>query len=132
MGVSCDYCGEHAELVTGRDVYPHRPDLARVRLYRCEPCGAHVGCHRGTKKPLGRLANASLRAAKMRAHAAFDPLWRGGTMRRGEAYAWLAKALGIDIRDCHIGMFDEETCARVVAACSDPARSPRSSHAHHR
>lgn len=25
--VSCPYCGERAKLVTGKDLYPHRPDL---------------------------------------------------------------------------------------------------------
>jgi hypothetical protein len=66
--------------------------------------------------PLGDLANAPLREARMAAHAAFDPLWKTGQKRRGSAYAWLAEQLGIDRRDTHIGMFDEATCARVVAA----------------
>ena len=50
----------------------------------------------------------------MRAHAAFDPIWKSGTKKRGSAYAWLADQLGIPARECHIGEFDVETCARVV------------------
>jgi hypothetical protein len=36
-------------------------------------------------------------------------------MSRKEAYAWLAKALGIkNVGDCHIGWFDIAMCERVV------------------
>lgn len=122
----CDYCGASAERVTGREVYPHLPDLAGNVIYRCLPCGASVGCHHGTDRPLGRLANAALRRAKRDAHAAFDPLWKAKMRRdvcskkkaRGAGYAWLAEQLGIDQSRCHIGMMDEETCRRVVEVCS--------------
>lgn len=119
--MNCDYCGKPAELVTGDEIYPHRPDLSRLRFWRCEPCDAHVGCHRGTTRPLGRLANAELRRAKMAAHAAFDPLWKSGRMSRSEAYAWLADRLGIEADVCHIGMFDVAMCELVceeVKQCS--------------
>lgn len=112
----CDYCGNTSESVTGREVYPHRPDLATKPFYRCAPCQAWVGCHPGTAVPLGRLANAELRRAKMAAHAAFDPLWKSGTMSRASAYKALARALGIEPQACHIGMFDVAMCARVPAA----------------
>ena len=103
-------------MVGGKEIYPHRPDLYSLNFYQCKPCGAYVGCHKtgDGKQPLGRLANAELRAAKSAAHAAFDPMWKDGKKKRGSAYAWLADALGIDKRDCHIGMFDVETCRRVV------------------
>ena len=115
--VTCDYCGGAAERITGAVLYPHRPDLAHKVFWHCEPCGAYVGCHPGGDKPLGRLANAELRRAKGRAHAAFDPLWRGGSMSRSQAYRWLADELGIDPGDCHIGMMDVGTCRRVEIAC---------------
>lgn len=115
----CDYCGNPAELVTGEAIYPHRRDLHAKHFYRCEPCGAYVGCHSGTTKALGRLANAELRAAKMAAHAAFDPKWRAGNMKRKQAYAWLADKLGMEINKCHIGMFDVALCTRVAQVCSE-------------
>ncbi len=117
--VVCDYCGKPAEKTTGRVVYPHLPKLAEKIIYRCVPCRAHVGCHPGTDQPLGRLANAELRKAKMAAHEAFDPIWRGKPKgARGEAYGWLSRELGVDRSDCHIGMFDVAMCQRVVAVCS--------------
>ncbi len=112
----CPYCESTSELVTGKRIYPHRLDLAKKRFYLCEDCDAYVGCHPKSTRPLGRLANAELRQWKMKAHAAFDPLWKRGPMTRSEAYAWLAEELGIPAEECHIGLFDVETCCRVVDA----------------
>lgn len=125
--ITCDYCGKIVNLVTGREIYPHRPDLYAKRFYRCEPCDAYVGCHPGTQTPLGRLANAELREAKKAAHAAFDPFWKSGELKRGKAYGWLAKQLRIEQSACHIGMFDVPMCRLVIAICnsSSPARAAR-------
>lgn len=116
--VLCAYCQQPAQLVSGETIYPHRRDLYARRFWHCAPCGAWVGCHPGTTKPLGRLADAELRQAKQVAHAAFDPLWRNTSIKRSHAYGWLATQLGIDRKRCHIGYFDVETCRRVVEICS--------------
>ena len=39
-------------------------------------CYAYVGCYSGTTNALGRLADADLRKAKMRAHHYLNQLWR--------------------------------------------------------
>lgn len=52
----------------------------------------------------------------MRAHAAFDTLWKGGEMPRGDAYRWMQGALGMSQDEAHIGRFDVATCDRLVAA----------------
>ncbi|MEM6625294.1 MAG: zinc-finger-containing protein [Pseudomonadota bacterium] len=119
--VKCDYCDREAERVSGKMIYPHRPDLFAKNFYLCRPCDAYVGCHPHTITPMGRLANASLRRAKLKAHQAFDPFWRGGGVSRREAYQWLADALGVSAANCHIGMFDEDMCRRVVVACHERA-----------
>lgn len=123
--VECDYCGVPAEFVTGAEVYLRRPDLHDKRFYKCRACDAWVGCHPGTSKPLGRLADFELRRAKQETHALFDTLWRAKMktagltkgQARGKAYAWLAAALGIERKLCHIGMFDVETCRRAADLC---------------
>lgn len=127
--VTCDYCHRPAVLASGKDIYPSRPDLYTKRFWQCKPCDAYVGCHpkktsRGGGKgdgfvPLGRLANKALRSAKIRAHAAFDPIWKSGEMSRADAYAWLAGAIGMSRQNCHIGMMDEDACRAVVAACKN-------------
>lgn len=124
MKVVCPYCDRPAKLVTGTVIYPHRPDLFEKWFWLCRADNAWVGCHPANRgndgtKPLGRLANAELRKAKQAAHAAFDPLWRSGAMKRRSAYAWLADALGISKENCHIGMFDVEGCKAVVAAVKE-------------
>lgn len=110
----CPYCNKISKLVTGKEIYPHRKDLFSLNFYSCSSCDAYVGTHKGTTKPLGRLANKELRKAKSAAHRAFDPLWKFGGMKRKEAYKWLAEVLNIKSADCHIGMFDVEMCEDVV------------------
>lgn len=105
--VFCPYCKNHATLVDGLAIYPHRPDLAELRFWKCAPCEAYVGCHKGTTNPLGRLANAELRKAKMATHAVFDPIWKDGHMRRGEAYRWLQSVMTMTEEECHIGEFSD-------------------------
>jgi len=79
-------------------------------------CDAYVGCQKGTKKPLGRLANPELRFWKKQAHEKFDKLWKGGIMNRSRAYTWLSRTLNIPLDECHIGMFDIEQCKAVCNA----------------
>lgn len=120
----CPYCGEESKLVTGAVLYcTTRADLVDKQFWRCVPCDAHVGCHRGTTNPLGRLADLTLRMWKGRAHAAFDGHWKGfetAQQRRAArtaAYARLAADLGIEAKDCHIGMFDRAGCERTIQIC---------------
>ena len=88
-------------------------------VYYCEDCDAYVGVHKGTDKPLGRLANAELRRWKKAAHAALDPRWQTGIFRgrRNAAYEWLAKRMSLPVKETHIGMFDVEQCQRVIRIC---------------
>ncbi|MBQ9346670.1 MAG: DUF3268 family zinc-finger domain-containing protein [Oscillibacter sp.] len=114
--VFCDYCGNRAEFVDSSVIYRGK---SYGMIYLCPHCGAYVGVHRGTDKPLGRLANAELRRWKKAAHAAFDPLWRYGRFagRRNDAYAWLAEQMGLPPSETHIGMFDVLKCRMVVQIC---------------
>ncbi|WPJ72217.1 hypothetical protein DEEACLCL_00200 [Salmonella phage CRW-SP2] len=118
--VICDYCGHPAEFISGDVLYPHRPDLRNLKFWVCQPCDARVGCHShgDGKTPLGRMANAELRAAKQEAHRSFDPIWKSGERSRSDAYSWLAYQLGIKKSDCHIGLFDIDMCRKVVAVCN--------------
>lgn len=113
----CQHCGCEASLVTGKEIYPHRPDLFHKNFYLCQ-CGAYVGTHPGTTNPLGRPSDAELRKAKGAAHAAFDPIWKTKEMGRTAAYRWLGEQLGIQMSEVHIGWMDIETCKRVVEICS--------------
>jgi hypothetical protein len=117
--IACAYCQRPARLVDGTDLYPRRPDLAEKMFWKCAPCDAWVGCHPGTTKPLGRLADAELRAAKQRVHALLDPIWKARELRRKEAYKMLAAGLGISKDECHVGMFDVPRCEAAVLVLKD-------------
>ncbi len=115
----CPYCDSPSVLTNGAEVYPDYPDLYDDPIFICRPCQAWVGCHPGTKRALGRLANAELRKRKREAHEAFDPFWkRPGGMTRTEAYRRLSRDMGIPPEETHIGMMDEVRCQQVVAICS--------------
>jgi zinc-finger-containing domain len=116
---NCPYCNnpsvlfsESSRFYGGRDFGPQ---------YACEPCQAWVGCHPGTTKPLGRLANKELRGWKGRAHAAFDPLWQSKRMTRHEAYAHMQKLMKMTPDQAHIGLFDVAECQRLIGALTAPA-----------
>lgn len=120
----CRYCHEPAKLTWLGDIgYPYQRDYGP--MYVCIPCAAHVGCHPGTTKPLGGVANAELREWKIKAHAAFDPLWQAKIRRDGcsksqarrAGYRWLSEQLGIPFEKTHIGYMNLDECKRVVEVC---------------
>lgn len=106
-------------LRTGVDVYPHRTDLSSLSFWVCPTCGARVGCHPGTKRPLGIPANAELRRARLILHERLlDPLWQNAPARlygkpgrrRNLVYKFLAHRLGLTRDETHTGQFGLELC----------------------
>ena len=59
-------------------------------------------------------ADEETRKARIKAHDAFDPLWKFGRYRRTQLYKKLADFMGLGDKETHIGMFDKEQCARVI------------------
>lgn len=113
---------------------------------RWPACDGSHGAHPdGT--PLGVPADARTKAARQRAHAAFDPIWQGATSRkkaaRVQAYGWLRRQLGwtrsrtaagvitwtrgIPRESCHVGMFTVAQCQAVerAVACRAFRRAAR-------
>lgn len=115
MNVICDYCGKPAQFVDSASVY-HGHSYGMV--YYCPDCQAWVGVHKGTDRPLGRLADAELRRWKRIAHMNFDRIWRNNRrMSRKKAYEWLSSQMGLPAEETHIGMFDVGRCKEVIALC---------------
>lgn len=106
--VICDYCGKPAELVVG----------TRGPMWQCTPCGARIAAHISspTFKPVGRLANAELRAAKKAARDSFDPIIRIAGSRR-IAFRWLSEQMKLTIHECHVDLFDVAQCEQMTAIC---------------
>lgn len=98
------WCSRH-------DVALHRTQTRYGGRWSCPALGCTVVAWEGqTSTP----ADQETRDARRAAHDAFDPLWRSGRMRRREAYARLAKFLGISKARCHIGMFGLDRCKQVL------------------
>lgn len=111
--VNCPYCGSSAEYKDSKAIYGRSYGM----VYHCPPCDAYVGVHKGTDKPLGRLADKELREYKKKAHSAFDPMWQSGRFRRNQAYGWLSEQMGLTRDETHIGMFDIDRCKQVIDIC---------------
>lgn len=112
----CPFCGGQVAISHHDDVYG-RTYGDWPWMYRCAPCDAYVGMHPFTDIPLGTLANPATRAARKRCKPAFEWLHRFGGWSRSEAYAELARRLGITAEECHFGWFDEAMCEKARRAC---------------
>jgi len=113
----CPGCNSKAKLVDSRVIYGRSYGNAWV-CSSYPTCDHYVGCHKGTEKALGTLANKETREFRIKAHALFDPLWRGkGNGVRTLQYRRLADYLDIKVKDCHISMFNVSTCRRVMQFC---------------
>lgn len=117
MKILCDYCSKPTNRVSGETMYPHLPKLHNKIFWKCISCDAHVGCHPGTDKPLGRLAKKELRQLRMKAHSSFDLVRDRLRLSRRGTYKWLADKMDIPEDECHMGMFNEVQCRVVVRIC---------------
>lgn len=112
----CPKCHIESRLTTGKEIYPHRPDLHSRYYYKCDRCGGYVGCHGTTSNPLGTPADAHLRHARHVIHSIIDPLWKSQTPKkkaRGKVYGYLSRKLEIPLSETHVGMFDIERCRQA-------------------
>lgn len=66
-------------------------------------------------KPMGRAGDAETRAARTKAHTAFDTLWQSGVMTRAQAYIWMQRELKIPRSDAHISLFTKRDCELLIA-----------------
>lgn len=93
----CRYCGGAVHLVPAAKVYgpaaAKRLGLEREKFYQCQNCNARVGCHKGSTRPLGNLANEALRMKRM------------------------AKKLRLSEELAHIGGFEMDRCQKLIRLC---------------
>jgi hypothetical protein len=112
----CPICNKDAELVYGSIIYPKRKDLRELPFYRCsDHLDYYVGCHKGTIKSLGVLANLEHRHLKRLCHWYFDPLWKNKLIKRNQAYKVLSEKTGITREECHFGMMNIEQLKKCLA-----------------
>lgn len=109
----CRYCAGKVIYTSARAIYEKSSEM----IYLCTNCNAYVGVHKGTRIPLGKLANAALRMKRRETHAVFDAFWHARGWTRAEAYRWLARELGIAEDAAHIGNFEMDECEQASHAC---------------
>lgn len=86
-------------------------------LYVCSrypECDAYVRVHKGTKTPVGSLADHNLRALRKEAHRYFNRLYESGLMDKQDAYQWLADIISAPMSEAHIGHLGEYYCRQVI------------------
>ena len=118
--IICRYCGGVIRLVPARKIYGASTDrlgLAGENISLCQNCNARVGCHKGTNRPLGNVANEVLRLKRRETHQVFDAFWQGNGMSRTKAYKWLAAQMRLSEKDAHIGGFEMDQCQKVIELC---------------
>ena len=116
----CRYCGGVIRLVSAQAVYGSavkRLGLEKEYIYQCQNCNARVGCHKGTKRPLGHVANETLRLKRMETHQVYDAFWKRSGMTRTQAYKWLAEQMNLTEDRANIGSFEMDQCQMVIELC---------------
>lgn len=110
----CPYCKSEVKQLSEFDIYG--TIFKDRKIYACvnyPKCDSYVGSHKNGK-PLGRLANKSLREYKSLAHKEFDKIWKEKHIERAQAYEAMSIFLNIPIEYTHIGMFKIDTCKSVI------------------
>lgn len=103
--IYCVGCEEfvNATLTDGKEIYPHRKDLAKLPFWKCRTCGNYVGCHHKTRnrtRPLGVIPTPELRTARQELHNILDAIWQFGEFSRSDVYGILSQKLGYEF---HVG-----------------------------
>ncbi len=117
----CRYCGSVIRLVPAESIYgmkaAKRLGLIGEYIYQCQNCSARVGCHKGTTRPLGNVANEALRLKRIETHHIFDAYWKSQHMTRTGAYKWLSQHMRLPAKQTHIGGFEMDQCQQVIDSC---------------
>lgn len=110
QSVKCPECGAPMTLITKNAKYGPFYGCVMFRQTGCR--GTHSAHANG--QPMGVPGDRETKAARVRAHAAFDQLWTGGKMSRKKAYQWMQETMHLTKRQAHIGKFDVEQCEALI------------------
>lgn len=116
--IECLYCQKdvHARLTNGKEIYPHRPDLAYKKFYICDICKNYVGCHPNSERPLGFIPSKEIRKARLHIHRLLDPLWQNKLIKRGKAYKILSDKMGYQYHNGELRSIEEGRKAYKIVA----------------
>ena len=72
--------------------------------------------------PLGKPATPETKVWRIKAHEAFDPLWKSGEFSRSGAYEWLCEVMGKTEEEGHIALFTIEECQMLIEHVGNRSR----------
>lgn len=114
----CPFCGGPIVFRSAEGIY--RDNRKNVMLYVCShypECDSYVRADPVTKKPIGTMADRTLRELRNAAHHCFDQLYKKEYMTKAEAYMWLSQKLALPLSETHIGLFGTYYCETVIREC---------------
>ena len=120
--IKCPYCRAKAFLRPASFIGHFGEAYKGKEYYVCANyprCDSYVSAHRGSRLPMGTLADGQLRGLRREAHQAFNRLWKNRYMTIDEAYRWLQLKLGIPKSEAHIANFSEYRCKEVIRLCTE-------------
>lgn len=126
--VSCPYCQSPALLRPASAVHGLSAMSRGSYLYVCShwpECNAYVSAHKKNRRPMGTLANGSLRHKRILAHRALKELQVRRNMEKWAAYLWLQGKLNLPESQTHIGLFSEQMCDHVITLCRQHSGSAK-------
>lgn len=109
-------CAEHLFDIPKKPRNPRCPKCNNMAVMTYTPTGWRAECCGLWSWAGYKLACAETHAARRHAHDVFDPLWKEGLVKRGDAYRLLAKTLGVKVWRAHMRYMDLETAKRVPDA----------------
>lgn len=114
MKIYCCKCGKEVESVhvTGKEIYPHRPDLYDLKFYMCSICKCYVGTHKKSGNPLGTIPSKEIKRLRIEIHNKYlDPLWKSGKFKRNDLYKELSQLV---CKEYHTGEINDVYTANKV------------------
>ena len=124
--IRCPYCGAQATLRPASVIYGSRAIHPDSRFYICSrwpACDSYVRAHKGSRRPMGELANGDLRQKRIEAHQALEQLQHHWKTSRKYMYLWLGYSLGIDAAHAHIAQFGEYRCEQTILLCQQAKKN---------
>lgn len=109
--MKCPNCKIELELVSGKVIYPHRLDLHEEKFRQCPKCKIYIGT-RPDGTPLGIPVDKETKKWRIKAHSAFDTLWKSKEFTRTEAYKLLS--LRMNMENLHIGNCNIAQCKDII------------------
>ena len=126
--MNCPYCGAPAICRPAGMIHGGNTWQNGIFLYVCSrwpECDSYVTAHKYTLKPMGSMANKSLRFKRIQAHQMLDELRQRRHMDTWAAYVWIQMKKNLAPDKAHIGMFSEEMCDQLISICRESLQTDR-------